>query len=72
MVVPNPRLSFTDMAKSLISMGAQGLVVGGACMGEDEVTLLKAIASVRDVCGPDVPVVVQGVRSLTLVRHTQT
>lgn len=68
-VVPDYKLQFESMTKELISAGVNGLVLGGACMGENEDILFRAIQVVREIAGNAMPILVQGVRSLKLVRY---
>lgn len=52
------------MASELIRLGAHGIVIGGANMGESETHLSAVIASTRDAVGPDVPLLCQGCDSM--------
>eukprot|EP01034_Spumella_vulgaris_P042165 gene42165-52278_t len=47
-------------SKDLLTSGADGIVVGGAHMGESEELRVSVIKSIRLAVGPDVPLLIQG------------
>lgn len=52
------------MAAEMVRLGAKGIIVGGANLGESPEQLRGAIARVRAAVGPDVPLLVQGADSM--------
>ena len=57
------------MAAELVRLGARGIVIGGAHMGETQEQLGAAISRVRQAVGVTVPLLVQGADTMAQVLH---
>jgi len=57
------------MAAELVRLGARGIVIGGAHMGEAPEQLGSAISRVRQAVGVTVPLLVQGADTMAQVLH---
>lgn len=55
--------NFVRYSLSLMDMGANGLVIGGANVIEDESVLYDVIKGIRQAVGTEVPILVQYVKS---------
>lgn len=53
------------MAQTLLKEGAHGVVIGGAGMGETLEERQAALIAVRTAVGPNVPILIQGMRTIT-------
>lgn len=51
-------------AMQLLELGARGIVIGGAFLGESISQLATAITAVRKAVGPSIIIMVQGVSSI--------